>query len=897
MIALHPKLRQIAALIGAALGMIMAAAPVEAEPWAAQEDDALLLELRSGQYRLGEPMRGYQTPTGVCVDLADLIQALDLPIRLDKKSRRATGWLFAEDQRITIDREAGSVQTTNGNRAIPKDAIRDTPEGWCIDLASLSSWMGVGLRADLSNLAVMLESSRKLPFLEAIERKNRASRLRQPQFGELDLAKLPQAALPYRPWRVPAIDMQVQGQWGGSGGNQTQFEALAAGEAMRLSFNARLAGSSDTGLDAVRLKLFRNDPANSLLGPLRASQVALGDVESLRGALTAQTAIGRGAFVSNRPLNRPGRYGVTTLSGILPAGWDAELYRNGQLRAYQADRGDGRYQFDDIELLWGENDFEVVLYGPQGQVKRERSSTPVGLASLPPGKTWYWAGLVDAGRDLIGFSRRLIVPNTGLRWGGGVERGIDRKTTAGLEYHSVILGGRRRHYFEGTAQRALGRMLLEASGAQQIGGGRAFQAKALGRLGTIRYDAEALWLDGPFESELISPEQRRQFGLRLSTAVRMGTWQLPVETAVRSHQTRSGTAMSEWLVRTALQLRRTSLTAELSRRTASGPVGMASGDDIGTSLNLIANTAVGRVRLRGMARVGLGGGARRGLQNVQAVAETSFGENSSMRLGYERDASVGRDEVTLGWVRQFDRFALRTEGRLDNRGRFGFGVTLGFSLGPDPVDGGWRFSRQRLAETGQAAVEVFRDDNGDGLRQADESLLEGVSAAAGSRRTEAPTSKAGRTVIDGLVPFVPVLVSIDTGSLPDPLLQPKGRGVVIVPRPGVAAPISLPLAPTGEVEAVVLGPDGQARDGVVIELVDKAGQVFRQVQCDFDGYVLFDAVPYGEYRLRIGRASAAALGVQADLGEMLRLDRANPSLRLGRLRLQPAPGGRVAAAP
>ncbi len=206
-------------------------------------------------------------------------------------------------------------------------------------------------------------------------------------------------------------------------------------------------------------------------------------------------------------------------------------------------------------------------------------------------------------------------------------------------------------------------------------------------------------------------------------------------------------------------------------------------------------------------------------------------------------------------------------------------------------------SRQRLAESGQAAIEVFRDDNGDGYRQAEEGLVEGVSVEAGFRHSEAPTNKAGRAIIDGLTPFMPVLVSIDAGALPDPLLQPKGQGIVVVPRPGVMAKLSLALAPTGELEALLLGPDGEPREGVVIELSDAAGRMVRQVQSDFDGYVLFDAVPYGEYRLRIGAASAAALGVRAELGAVLRIDRANPSLQLGRIRLQPAAAAQVAAAP
>ena len=104
----------------------MWAAPSHADAWSPGEDDALLLELQSGQYKIGEPLRGYQTPAGVCVDFGDLIQALDLPMRLDKKSRRATGWLFAEDQKLTIDRDSNTVQNVNGQRALGPAASRSS---------------------------------------------------------------------------------------------------------------------------------------------------------------------------------------------------------------------------------------------------------------------------------------------------------------------------------------------------------------------------------------------------------------------------------------------------------------------------------------------------------------------------------------------------------------------------------------------------------------------------------------------------------------------------------------------------------------------------------------------------------------------------------------------------
>ena len=884
------------ATAGLAVALLaVVSAPALAEGWTPSEDDALLLELHSSGYKLGEPMRGYQTPGGVCVDFADFIQALDLPVRLDKKSRRATGWLFAEDQRLVIDREANTVQTMNDIGKIPSGAITDSPEGWCLALPQLSAWTGLTLKADLSNQTIQLSSAKDLPFLQAIQRRSRAARLRQPVDEQFDLARMPRSETPYRAWRAPSVDVQLDAEWQKGTAPQLRFETLVSGEALGLTYAARIAGSAQAGPETLRLKAYRFDQDGGMLGPLDATQIAVGDVETLSGGLTANSAYGRGAFVSNRPLNRPGRFGITTLRGTLPGGWDAELYRNGVLRAFQPDRANGRYEFADIELLFGENDFEVVLYGPQGQVKRERSSAPVGVDSIPEGKTWYWAGVIQDGRELLSFGGSVPDPLTGWRWGVGVERGIDQRTTAALEYQSVMLGGRRRNYIEANVRRAIGPALVELSGAQQLGGGRALRARAFGKLGTMRFEAHSLWLDGQFDSEIIKPDQKLEYGFRLSTSVPLGSWQLPLEASVRRLEGRDGATVTEWLVRTSLRVARVSFTTELTQRRSSGSISARAPSE--TRLNVLANTAFGRVRVRGDATFRLDS-AQRGFEAVKIFADIPVSETGSLRGTYEYRADAGRSAITAGYVHQFRRFALRGEARWDNRGGFGVGASLAFSLGPDPVDGGWRLSRERLAQEGQASIEVFRDDNGDGYRQAGEEAVEGVTVEAGFRHTDAPTNAGGRAVIDGLRPYVPVLVSIDTGSLPDPLLQPKGRGSVIVPRPGIASHISLPLAPTGEVEAVLLGADGEPRTGVTVQLLDPQGNSVRQATSDFDGFILFDAVPYGQYRMGISADSAAALGVKRDFGMQITVNKTTASQRLGRVRLENLPAApEIASAP
>lgn len=882
--SLAGAVRKAVALVAAALCVLGGSVAAHGQAGGGvSEDDSLILELHSGNYRLGDSLRGYQTRRGICVDLADVIQAIDLPIRIDRKSRRATGWVFAENERLVIDRDAASVQGAGGQARLGTEDIIDTPEGWCVDTTALSAWLGVTLNPDIANMRVALTSARKLPFLLAIERRSRAARL-SPARLTFDLASLPRAETPYRDWRAPSVDVLVTGVARSQGrSRELRYEAFASGEALGVSYDARFASDPGGNPDTLRVRAYRNDPEGHILGPLRATQVAAGDVETLSGALTGQSAVGRGVFISNRALAQPSRFGETTLRGELPSGWDAELYRNGQLIAFQPDKGNGRYEFEQVELMFGDNSFEVVLYGPQGQVRRDRTAMPVGPANLPAGQIAWWAGAVEQGRDLVDFGRVRSDAGAGWRWGIGLEHGLDRRTSAGIEYQSLMLRGRRRSYLEATLHRALGGMLVEVAGAKQLGAGRALRAQALGALGGLRFQAETLWVDGGYESELLEPNERRMDGLRLSYDVKFGRTVMPLWGSIQRRHMRDGSRVTEWLLRASINARRMALTGVISNRVSTGP--SANPVDDGLRLAALANTALGRVTLRGEARFRLSGHDR-GFERAELAAETGITERDSLRAAAAWQAQERRGDFSLAYARQFRQFALRAEAEAGTRGNLGLGLSLMFSLGPDPADGGWRMSADRLARNGQAMVTVFRDEDGNGRRDAGEEPVAGVEVKGGFAALSPQTNGKGRTMLDNLRPFAPVLVAIDSTSLADPMLQPKGAGVVIVPRPGIPAEIELPLAPTGQVQGMLLGTDGEPREGVELELVDPHGQVGARALSEFDGYFLFDQVPYGAYRLRLAPGSAAGLGVQQDLGAALVIDRANTDLSLGVLRLE-----------
>ena len=880
-----------AAIFAAAFGVAVPATPpakaqVAAAPWQVSDDDAVLLQVAVGTYTLANEIRGYQTDTGTCLDLGDVIQSFDLPIRLDKKSRRATGWLFREDQKFTLDREAGTVQNVNDALSPLGNDIYDTPEGWCVNSKALSRWFGITLKPDLYNSVIRVESETRLPFLEALERKSRAARLRAKP-TPFDLSAYPRADAEYRVWRTPSVDAVVRSTYtsvpGGKSQVDARYELYAAGEIAGAAFDARLSSDGSLQPDSLRVRAYRRDEAANLLGPLRATEVAAGDVQTQSGQLTGQTAVGRGAFITNQPVGRQSRFSTTTVRGTLPTGWDAELYRNGQLIAFQSDTASGRYEFFDIDLFYGRNDIEVVLYGPQGQIRRERFDHPVGQSNIEPGKTYYWAGILQQNRDLIELHKKDTQTADAWRGGLGLEHGLNDRTSIALGAQSLFLNGRRRNYLEGGVYRSMGAMQLELSGAHELGAGMAVQANALGRVGPVNFGAAATWTGGDFISEFVEEGLRHSFAVNFDTALRLGSLTLPLQASFGQATLRDGTNITKFLTQTAVSMRSIALTAQLERNVRDTADDQR--DLRKTQLRLLANTRMFGLRLRGSAQFDLEG-EDKGFSRAVVSTDKGLDDRSDISAEVEYDARSDDTQFSLGYSRRFDKFSLRTDARYSKNGGIGANLALSFSFGPDPLDGGIRFSEKKLARSGQAAVTVFRDDNGDGRRGPDEEVLKDVYVEAGFRTTDAITDENGRAFVDELRPFVPVMVGIDESSLGDPYLAASTKGIVVVPRPGVATVIELPVSPSGEVEGVIHSTSGVEAAGVALELIDSRGAIVASTVSEFDGFFLFERIPYGRYRIRVAADAARALGVIGQIQDAVELARDKDVARMGIIQLQ-----------
>ncbi len=768
-------------------------------------------------------------------------------------------------------------------------SVRETPEGWCIDSAALARWFKLGVKPLTGGSVLMLESEAKLPVELAIEREKRAARIKP---AAMPLENLPKVRLPYRLWRAPALDFVVSAgvAYQASTGMRVDRHAsiMAAGEIAHFSYETTLTTDRKGQPHSLRLRAYRSDPEGGLLGPLDATHFAVGDVASQPSRLL-NVSSGRGAEITNRPLFNPVAFDRTRFEGELPAGWDAELYRNGELLAFSRSNGSQRYEFEDVPLVYGTNQFEIILYGPQGQQRSRLEHLNVDQEQVPPGQTWYRASISQPGKDMLSeiveresdqFERLpgdFTRPD--LQAAVQVDHGVGKRTSIGLLATMLLAGNQRLTFVEGSVRQSIGPALVEAAVARDSRGGMAGRLQAIGRIGPANINIDALLAD-----DFIVNGKRekiyRDARLSVSAPIKIGSQQFTTNGSLRYVEQGEGQKMLNAAGRLSANFNGFNLAtqADWSHR-----MGRSTEQDR-LEVGLIGSGRIKDVRLRGQAIWEFRPESR--FRTAELSAYWSASEQADWEGTIAYDADVKRGRARLSHIRRFSSLAAAASIEGGTDGTFAAGLNLNFSL--NSSRGGMKFTSQRLAASGSVEARVYRDLNDNGARDHGEPWEKGALITTGSRVSEDPTNQKGMVRVGGLQPHRPIAVGIDTESLADPSLTPKKALQVIVPRPGVAAQIEIGLVGAGDIEGVLVKDDGSGFEGLDVELVDASGNAVATARSDFDGFFLFERVSYGRYSFRLKSDSAEVAGLERDIARTAEISADKTVVRLGTIRIRKA---------
>ena len=878
-------LRKAALLLALCAGGIGASAPApQAAAWKADPEDQFLLDVNIRQLRLGDGVRAYNTPEGTCVVLGDFLTTLDVPMRIDLAGKKAGGWAFKENNKISIDYGGGIATVGGKTEQIAPGTIRETPEGWCVQTTALARWFGIGVKPITTGSVLVLQSEAKLPVELAIERQQRAAHIRPASF---DLSSLPHVRVPYRLWRSPALDFVVSAgaTYRASDGVRVdrQSSVYAAGEIARLSYDAQLTTTPQGKPSLLRLRAFRSDPDGQLLGFMHATHVGVGDVESFDDGLTGVASAGRGAVITNRPLATRVAFDRTRLEGDLPTGWEAEIYRNGELLGFAKPDGSQRYVFDNVQLLYGENRVEIKLYGPQGQVRSREEVINVGQDDVPAGKTWYWAGFNQPGQDIFQLEKPpdTTVPQPKAQAAVSVEHGIDDRTSVGVLARAMLIGDERLTFIEGNVRRSIGGALVEVGAARESNGGLAAHAQMVGKIGAVNVSAEAL-IANDFHLQGGPPQSVRDMRVSLDAPLHVGRSVFPAHAEMRMTDHMDGTKSLTAAARLSANFDRFNLATDLNYTRQYVPSGYGSPGEF--NVGFIGTGHVGDVRLRAGTTFDVSPSAR--FRTAEVSAYWSKDENVDWEgdLAYDAPTRLGRARVS--YIRRLSSLALALTGEAATDGSVAFGVNLNFSLDPSH---GLSLSRRPLAQAGSVHAVVYRDLNDNGVRDPNEPLEKGVLVTTGTMVADHPTNAGGAVTVGGLTAYQPITVGLDQSSLADPMLVPKKALQVVVPRPGIPAEVQIPLVGGGDIEGAIVKSAELGFEGLDLELVDASGKAVATARTDFDGFFLFDRVAYGTYTVRIAKDSATSAKLLPDLGLTVKVTPEKSVVRTGAIHPTPVP--------
>jgi hypothetical protein len=530
-----------------------------------------------------------------------------------------------------------------------------------------------------SGSVLVLQSEAKLPVELAIERQRRAAQIHPAKF---DLKSLPQVRIPYRMWRAPALDFVVSAgiTYRAADGARIdrQSSIRAAGEIAQLSYDAQIITNAKDLPRTVRLSAYRSDPDAGLLGPLQATHYGFGDVEGFESGLTGAAASGRGAVVTNRPLAVRAAFDRTRFEGDLPTGWEAEIYRNGELLGFARPTANQRYVFEDVQLLYGENRIQIILYGPQGQVRTRDETIDIGKDNVPAGKTWYWVGASQPGRDLFTLEKppdNRTLPKAQAT--ASVEHGIDARTSVGALARMMLVDDQRLTFLEGTVRRSVGAALVEVGAARESNGGIAAHAQLLGKLGAVNVSAEAL-LANDFHLRGDQMESIREVRATIDAPLKIGRAMLPVHGDLHYTDRRDGSSRLDAAARLSANMNRFNLATDLRYRKQYLTSGPAPPDEVNVAL--IGTGRFRSVRLRAGADFDVAPHSRFRSAEVSAYWSASENVDWEGALNYDRLSHVGRARISH--IRRMNTMAIALAGEAATNGAVALGVNLNFSLDP-----------------------------------------------------------------------------------------------------------------------------------------------------------------------------------------------------------------------
>lgn len=811
------------------------------------------------------------------LSFVDFISVLNFPIDVDVKAGLATGWYLKESRSFSMDLSRGVVQTHIDDFSVGGDAYRDGDDIW-VSVEALNRWLDFDMSVDISVQELHVKTDIPHPLL---------ARLGRDGFKRFN-NKVPESSLPlggedYTFVSLPAVDVSTVSNYrkrnDGNGVDSHSVNMRSVQDFAKGTLQTNLQFNDRDLLNFARVNYKRDSVEPNLLGPLKARRFEVGDVSGVSlpdGSFSGQEV---GVRITNASPVRNFSTPITGISGSGIPGWDVELYRQDQLLDVQQIGEDGFYQFSEVDLFLSDNNFRLVFYGPQGEVREEDVFVPVDRDLLSRNNGVYDVAVSLKGRNSFRKRRADNIDNDSIRVSALYEKPLTDNITAIAGFRSEESNGVRDSVASVGASTIMEEALLNANLSVDDEG--EFLASAVVRRDFGEHEARASFdytmggfdtaQNGVFLSSFENTQNNIVVQDSFSTALEVNgpLWKGDrgrLNYAVSSDYswTNEGDYNSLSTAGLTWGLPFMNVNSLLSYNTGSGFE-----DGV---LDLSANVS-GRVlgnRVRVSANYDVKPEAE--LNNVRASVFRRLSDDVDIELSATQrpQRSMTEYQARLDWQAGFIRISPSV--RYNSESDFFAGLNTRFGFIPEFSNGNGRFYDENVTNLGLASAFVYLDKDGDGV------FVDGVDEPLPDVMVVAPQSgKRVRTDKNGVALFhrLQLLkltdVHLDKESLQDPTWVSGFEGVSIYPRQGYVAQIDFPVHVSGELDGTVYvralssdflneGDGGGAQPvalrNVLLRLYNDKGKPIADSLTDSTGFYYFTQIPPGRYFLMVDSKSA-----------------------------------------
>ena len=697
---------------------------------------------------------------------------------------------------------------------------------------ALGQWLDCEFETDRSRLSIKVKTANPFPTQARAQREARAAKLGG---STEESVGPPTAEAKYEAWAGPFVDEALTLNASRKSAGLSSFTQIC-GDVLGAGYSLSV-GASDKGALSTRVMFSRYDPDAHLLGPLHATALTGGEVSSPALPLVASAQGVRGVSVSSYPLTSESLFDRRRITGYAGPDWDAQLYRGEVLLDYQKTDANGRWEFRDVPLLYGDNDLRVILHGPHGELREEQLQASIGAAVLQPGKRYYRfvAGQQETGGALVALQGDWSLrPDLSLAYGlasAEFSGGSHQYLTAGLRgYRGGIFGtldvvaeGGGGQGLRSSLQTKLGRISAVAEysqlwglGSQVSGGGSGDTGHELRlRLDNLSMPNKSFWLPAALEWQQESYESGRQ---HMELTARLSARRTPWRFSDFTTWTRDGGGSQ-------------------GTQTLKGSLLASRYDRLGEFTCDLAYTLIPDVQV----------------DNATLAYRMEIDEARTLTLSVQHTPSGGKTSLNAGLSRRQGSRSWGVTGGVDSDGGVFLGASISASFGRLPYTG-WQQTEEALTGQATATARVFLDKNGNGRRDAGEPALKEVGFTVNDSSPPVVTNTGGVALLTGFPAFEPTRLGVSRSTLEDAMWVPREENVVVRARPGAIVCVDLAVTPTGEVNGTVYAQRNGQRcpaPAVELELVNERGEVVKTSRTAYDGFYSLGEVPVGSYTLRV----------------------------------------------